>query len=206
MINECAIYDFETLAQTPNAVVTSMALLSFSESRYLEDPYTFDELVSLSSYIKFDVSEQVKTYKRYVDQDTVMWWSKQSKEARKQILPSDKDVSIDALYDFLLKKGNCSDNKKVYTRGLNFDSVIMDSVLLACGKTTPFHWGNMRDTKSMIDGLAFGSGLKNTFVPPTITTFEQHNPQHDVAMDVMRMQFLVRSMYGDASGVSNANV
>lgn len=196
MINECAIYDFETLAQTGNAVVTSMGLLSFSESRYVENPYTFDELVSLSRYIKFDVSEQVKTYNRHVDQDTVMWWSKQSKEARKQILPSDKDVSIVALYEFLLKNGNCADNKKVYTRGLNFDSIIMDSVLRDCNQVTPFHWGNMRDTKSMIDGLAYGSNLKNTFIPPGITTFEQHNPQHDVAMDVMRMQFLVRSMLG----------
>lgn len=197
MINECAIYDFETLATTPNAAVTSMALLSFSESRYLTNPYTFDELVSNSSYIKFDVGEQVELLFRDVDKNTVLWWSKQPKETRKQIQPCDDDVSVSELYDFLLKKADCRNNKKVYTRGLNFDSVIMDSVLKATGKVTPFHWGNMRDTKSMIDGMAWGTQLKNDFIPPGLKDFEKHNPRHDIAMDVMRMQYIAKTIFGD---------
>ena len=67
-MDNAVIYDFETLSQdTIKGVVTCLAILKFDESRFVNKPYTFKELVDDAKVIKFNVSEQVKTYGRKID-------------------------------------------------------------------------------------------------------------------------------------------
>src|SRR5210317_825237 len=103
-LNNACIFDFETLSQEQtNGVVLSMAMLNFSESRFTSDiAYTFDELVENTHCIKFDVEEQVKKYKRQINKDTLKWWTQQGDLAKKQLKPSDQDVSISELYSFFI--------------------------------------------------------------------------------------------------------
>jgi hypothetical protein len=195
-MNECVIYDFETLSQDQNkGVVISLALLSYTEKRFVSDPYTYEELLSNCKKIKFNVEEQVTKYNRTISKETVAWWKEQNKEAQKQLAPSSEDVSIDKLYGFLIENIDLKNHRKAYTRGNTFDPIIMDGLLKESNKVNPMHWGSIRDTRSFIDGLAYGSKLNNKFIPEDLKSkFIEHDPCHDIVMDVMRMQLLIQAV------------
>jgi len=194
-MNNSLIFDFETLSTNQQrGVVTSLAILNYSSDRFVENPYTFKELFDACKYIKFDVEEQVRKYKRTIDKETVDWWMKQGEEARKQITPSDEDVSIATLYEWLLSNVEFSGLKKIYTRGGSFDPNFLESVLLECGKEVPLQWRMMRDTRSFIEGMGMG-------IPKFINDFElksfkdnfvKHDPRSDIVADVLRMQAMTR--------------
>lgn len=193
---ECVIYDFETLSQDQRyGVVTSFAMLNFSEKRYIDNPYTYEELLDNCKYIKFDVEEQVKTFKRTMSKDTIDWWNTQGEEAKQQIKPSENDRSISDLYEWITQNIKCDIIKKSYTRGNTFDPMFLQYLMADTGKPDPFHWGSIRDTRSMIEGMSFGMDLKNSFMPgDLVNKFVKHNPCHDIAMDVMRMQLLAQAI------------
>lgn len=195
-MNECVIYDFETLSQDQNkGVVISLALLSYTEKRFVSDPYTYEELLNNCKKIKFNVEEQVTKYNRTISKETVAWWKEQNKEAQKQLAPSSEDVSIDKLYDFLIENIDLKNHRKAYTRGNTFDPIIMDWLLKESNRVNPMHWGSIRDTRSFIDGLAYGSKLNNKFIPEDLKSkFIEHDPCHDIVMDVMRMQLLIQAV------------
>lgn len=196
MINECVIYDFETLGLDQHkSVVVSFAMLSFSEKSYVDYPYVYDELISSCKYVKFDVEEQVRDYGRKINKDTLKWWNEQGAEAKKQIMPSAADVSISTLHTFLMDNIDLKNHKKAYTRGNTFDPIFLDSILASCGKVNPMHWRTIRDTRSMIDGMSFGMDLDNGFTPSELKdVFVKHDPKHDIVMDVMRMQLLAQAI------------
>jgi hypothetical protein len=197
IMKRCGIYDFETLTQdTINGVVLSMALLEFDEDRYVTNPYTYEELLTNSRMIKFDVEEQVKKYKRTINPDTLRWWGEQSKEAQKVLKPSVEDVSIDKLHAFIVL--NIKDPlklKKTYTRGNTFDCIFLEHIMRATGKPDPFNWRGIRDTRSMIEGMSWGTDMDNGYIPEGLAAkFIAHDPRHDIVMDVMRMQELARAL------------
>lgn len=198
-MNECVIYDFETLNQNQqNGVVVSFAIICFSEKRYTEDPYTYEELLELCHYIKFDVEDQVKNWNRKICKNTLQWWNDQGAVAKKQLKPSKDDVSIDTLYDFIqdITDHKSKNNiKKAYTRGNTFDPVFLQYLMAQMSKPDPFHWGATRDTRSMIEGMSFGMNVTNSYIPgDLVSKFVKHDPRHDIAMDVMRMQYLARAI------------
>jgi len=196
MTKSC-VYDFETMSQDVlNGVVICLASLNFDEDRFITNPYTFQELVDQCQLIKFDVKEQVQKYNRTIDPDTVDWWSKQSKESQKILKPSNEDVSITELYTFLIDNVKIQECDKVYTRGGMFDPMFMESILKCYGKSDPAKWWTYRDTRSLFDGMTWGSDIKNTFIPKELESiFIKHDPCHDIAMDVMRYQILAQALH-----------
>jgi hypothetical protein len=196
MKNNCAIYDFETLGQDQRkSVVLSMAALAFNEERFVsENPYTYEELLYSAKFIKFNAQDQVAKYKRTIDKDTLEWWSKQPQEARKSLTPSKDDVPLVELYPFIMDLiDNPADVKKVYTRGNTFDPMFLQYLLEDIGKKDPFPWWSVRDTRSMLEGMAYGSDITNKFIPEELkSVFVHHDPIHDISMDVMRLQTLAR--------------
>lgn len=195
MSKDCIIYDFETLGQKPTSAVLCLAALRFNEDRYLSDePYTYKELLDSARFIKFSVREQAEIYGRRIDKSTIDWWKTQSKDAQELIKESDADQSLVEIVPFFRNLiVDPSQISKVYTRGNTFDPIFLDSILENVKSPEVYNWWAIRDTRSMIDGLSFGSGLKNTFMVPGLEeSFIHHDPIHDIAMDVMRMQYLVR--------------
>ena len=191
----CLIYDFETLSVDPNTgVAVNLAMLSFDMERFTSDPYTFEWLVDDCKIIKFNVEEQIKKYKRTVDQDTLRWWGQQSKEAQAILKPSADDVSITELFDFFVS--NVPDNlDRVYTRRASLDQPMMISLCEIAGKTLPYSWWSFREIVSFIEGLTMGSGLRDDFIPEGLESkFIKHDPAHDIAMDVMRLQTIVQAL------------
>ena len=196
MKNDCIIYDFETLGQYPNeSVVLSMAALPFTEQRFIADePYSYEELLYSAKFIKFSVQDQVKQYGRKIDKESVEWWSKQPEEARASFTPSDIDAPLVELHPFIMDLvDDPSKVKKVYTRGNTFDPIFLESLLHSINKKDPFPWWNIRDTRSMIEGMSYGADMRNDFIIPELKDkFVLHHPTHDIAMDVMRLQMLAR--------------
>lgn len=196
--NSC-IYDFETLSNDVfNGVVVNFAALKFDETRFVSNPYTFEELVESAKFIKFDVEEQVKEYGREIRQSTLDWWKEQGPQAQKQLRPSKDDVSISELYEFLTLELQIQNCDRVYTRGNTFDPILLQTVLKHFNREDPTRFWTIRDTRSIIDGMTYGHKIKNTFIPEGLESkFVHHDPKHDIAMDVMRMQYLVRLLNDD---------
>jgi hypothetical protein len=193
------IFDFETLSHEPStAVVLSLATLVFDESTFFEehDFYTFNELYFLSDSIKFNVEEQIQVYNRKISKGTLDWWSNQSSEARAMIQPRPSDKSISVLPDYIQDKCQPSKIKSVYVRGTSFDPVILESLYKVLRKPCPIHWGKIRDTRSFIAGLAYGTDIKHNFMIDSIKDkVVLHNPVHDIILDVLRMQLLIRAFH-----------
>ena len=190
------IYDFETLSQNMfTGAVVSLACLEFDSARFTQgDGYVYEDLIARTKSIKFDVKEQVQEYGRTIQKSTLDWWKKQGAEAQKQLKPSEEDVSISALYEWMTTEFQISKARAVWTRGNTFDPIFLRTILDATGDEDPFkQWWAIRDTRSFLDGMLFGSGIKNTFIPDELKDkFIGHDPKHDVVMDVMRMQYLSR--------------
>lgn len=189
------IYDFESLSQNPiDGVALCMALVTFDRERFFKagDLYTYDELLHKTKYIKFNVEDQVKNWGRKIQKDTLQWWSEQSKEAQELLKPEPDDHTIAELYPFFIKHVKIEDLKVVYTRNNTFDPIFLNSILVQTGHELPYKWWLIRDTKSTIDGMAWGQNdIRDSFIPPGLEDhFVAHDPRHDVVMDVMRLQYL----------------
>lgn len=194
-IDTCTIYDFETLSQNPvDGVVVSFAMMNFDPNRFEVSPYTYEELLGKTHYLKFDVEDQVKNYNRKIEKSTLEWWSQQNKEAQAKLAPSSDDKSIAELYGFFVVN-RATNLDKVYTRRNTFDPIFMTSLMKATGNPEPYDWWSVRDTISYIEGLSYGVELDTGFIPEGLEDkFVKHDPTHDIAMDVMRLQTLVQAV------------
>lgn len=193
---KCMIYDYETLGtHTPTLPVLSIALANFDTDRFIDNPYTFKEVVDSAQFHKFDVVEQVEKLGCKIEKDTMDWWLSQDKEVREsQVDPSPIDCTITGLYDIIANM--CDDKTLIFTRGNTFDPMITEFMLKKLGKGLPYpHW-NVRDCRSYIEGLSYGSGLRNGFTPPELEgqTLAKHDPRVDIALDVIRIQSLVHAI------------
>lgn len=192
---KCMIYDFETLGQNPRtSPVLSAAFLEYDEGRFLLiDGYDYDDLLDKCTFIKFDVADQVKNHAKVIEKSTLEWWQSQGPEAKKVLKPDpEKDQRITELSGFIAWNYDPSSFDKVFTRGNTFDPIFLAN--LPGGD--PFPWWAIRDTRSYIDGMLIGQkDVDNRFVPDKYKDkFVHHDPRHDVVMDVMRMQELIRAI------------
>ena len=202
-MKNCIIYDFETLSKDPETgVVLSMAIVGFDIDRFAANPYTFEDLIEGgeaskgSKTFKFDVKEQVSVFGRKIQKDTLEWWSSQGEAAKAVLKPSSNDISITLIEKLFTDYIGGRKLHRVFTRGNSFDPVFLSSLLKATGNKEPYSWWNLRDTRSFIEGLSFGADLNNDFIPPDFDErkFIKHDPAHDIALDVLRIQYLVRAL------------
>ena len=193
------IYDFETLGQNAlDVAVVNVAGIEYDETRFKDNPYTYQELVDMAKFKKFDIKEQVEKFGRKIEKGGLEWWKSQKPEVLKQIEPTPNDVSIKELHSFLFDELNYDNAKKVWTRGNSFDPVIMRTIFQTLGQPHEKNWWAIRDTRSFIEGFTYGTKIFHAFVPDELKDEHiTHDPIHDVAMDVYRMQYLIRTMYED---------
>lgn len=193
------IFDFETLSQNPiDGAVVSLALLTFSEDILLLNGYTYEELLRNVKFIKFDVQDQVNKWNRKIEESTLEWWSQQTKEARASIKPHPSDVSITEMIPWMSSHFDRQKVKIVFTRNNTFDPVIVQSVSKDFNMPVPYDWWKIRDTKSFIMGLTYGTDIKDSFIPPDCENkYVKHDPRHDVVLDVMRLQTILYHRFGE---------
>jgi hypothetical protein len=190
------IYDYETLSLDMfNAAVVNLAAIHFDDARFVEQPYEYEELLSSAKFIKFNTKEQVVKYGREINKDTLDWWAKLPSDVRAQLKPCSMDKSIDTIHDFFYDTLKIQECERVYTRGNTYDPILTISLHRSIGKEDPTKWWNVRDVRSLFEGMAYGHNIKNNFVPDDLKAkFIAHDPVHDIAMDIMRFQYLARAL------------
>jgi len=192
------IFDFETLSQSPiDCAIVSCAMLEFDMEIVELNGYTYEELLNRVKFIKFDVKDQVDNWGRTIESSTLDWWKQQSKEALQAIKPSKQDVSILNFFTWFTGNFDKDKIKFVFTRNNTFDPVIVMSLARTFGVPIPYNWWKIRDTKSFISGLVYGSTIKDDFIPPDCENkYVKHDPRHDIVLDVMRLQTVIYHKFG----------
>ena len=190
------IYDFETLSKDRyHGVVVNVATLDFDEKRFVNNPYTFSELVSNCKIFKFDIMEQKEKFGRTIDPDTFAWWKSQPMAAQMQLKPSAEDISIQDLHSKLSETYDFGSFKHVWTRGNTFDPIFMDGIFDQFGQPDIHAFWKIRDSRSWLDGMLHGTPLDNRFMPQDLDIdFIHHDAAHDISLDVMRIQTVIKAL------------
>ena len=119
------IIDFETFGNTSKAAVIDLAVIAYNSDPEVVE--SFEELVQRGKRIKFNLASQKG--KRVFAKSTMKWWKEQSAEARKNLAPSEDDVTtLEGIKIFL---DYCRANKvdqwksQMWCRGMSFDFPIL---------------------------------------------------------------------------------
>lgn len=194
------IYDFETVGNNSlKAAPVCMAAFCFDRSRFLENPYTFNEIVENCFYEKLNFEKIIKEHQYELNKESFNWWQNLPKEARQQLTPSEKDLDLD---DFIINfESYLKKHKPIkyhWTRGNSYDPIILDVLL---SKSTVDHelnnilkYWQVRDIRTWIMSK-FGedSNQRDDFVTKDFEKdFIKHLCTHDIAADVLRMQYIIR--------------
>ena len=135
--------DLETLDVLPSATVLTIGAVKF-------DPFGDDlnDPTCQKFYVKIDV-DSCDSLGCTVSQDTLDWWSRQSKEAQEAAFdPKDRISIIEALnqlYKF------CWGAKRVWSHGAGFDVIILENLFRKIGKAIPWQFWEVRDTRTLFD-------------------------------------------------------
>ena len=135
--------DLETLDVLPSATVLTIGAVKF-------DPFGDDlnDATCQKFYVKIDV-DSCDSLGCTVSQDTLDWWSRQSKEAQEEAFdPKDRISIIEALnqlYKF------CWGAKRVWSHGAGFDVIILENLFRKIGKAIPWQFWEVRDTRTLFD-------------------------------------------------------
>jgi len=196
------ILDFETIGQGAHQCpIVDCAYVAFSWDRFLEQPYSFEELTSLVKTDKFDVKKQYDAGKTFSKSD-LAWWEKQGEDAKSKLKPQSNDLTIeqfsDNIFAYLIEVGKID---YWWSRGNSFDPVLLDRVMIDVGKQELMNeylkWWRIRDIRTYIDAK-FDFSTRNGFVPISDAdywkqSFIAHDSTHDVAADVLRLQTIHRA-------------
>ena len=128
--------DLETMGNGTNAAIIAIGAARFGNGEITDEFYT---LVDLSSAVAAGLE---------MDASTVMWWMKQSDDARKQF-ERDGIALKDALKQFAEWIGK---DAEVWGNGAAFDNAILSNAYRKCGIERPWKFWNdrcYRTVKSM---------------------------------------------------------
>ncbi|MDP0617891.1 3'-5' exoribonuclease [Klebsiella pneumoniae] len=162
--------DLETMGKKHNAPIVAIGAVVF-------DPATgsigesFYKVVCLESSVNWGA---------VIDPSTVIWWLKQSSEARSAIVNDDAIPLLDALLQFreFVSDNVAGGSKKaqVWGNGASFDNSILRSSYDCIAEDYPWEYWNDRDVRTMVElGQTIG------FDPKTTIPFEgdRHNALAD---------------------------
>ena len=162
--------DLETMGKKNNAPIVAIGAVVF-------DPATgsigesFYKVVCLESSVNWGA---------VIDPSTVIWWLKQSSEARSAIVNDDAIPLQDALLQFreFVSDNVAGGSKKaqVWSNGASFDNSILRSSYDCIAEDYPWEYWNDRDVRTMVE-----LGQAISFDPKTTIPFEgsRHNALAD---------------------------
>ena len=162
--------DLETMGKKHNAPIVAIGAVVF-------DPATgsigesFYKVVCLESSVNWGA---------VIDPSTVIWWLKQSSEARSAIVNDDAIPLLDALLQFreFISDNVAGGSKKaqVWGNGASFDNSILRSSYDCIAEDYPWEYWNDRDVRTMVE-----LGQAISFDPKTTIPFEgsRHNALAD---------------------------
>lgn len=162
--------DLETMGKKSNAPIVSIGAVIFDPATgFLGE--TFYKVVSLESAVSWGAE---------IDPSTVIWWMKQSSEARSEIANDNAIQLDDALLqfsEFVFENipGDC-ETAQIWGNGATFDNTILRSSFERACLECPWDYRNDRDVRTMVElGKAIGFDAK-TSIP---FEGERHNALAD---------------------------
>jgi hypothetical protein len=135
--------DLETLDVLPTATVLTIGAVKF-------DPFGDD--VSEPDCDRFYVKVDIDSCDRLgctVSQDTLNWWSNQSKDAQEAAFDPEGRIDIRDALNQLYKF--CWGAKRVWSHGAGFDVIILEHLFRKVEKAVPWSFWEVRDTRTLFD-------------------------------------------------------
>ncbi len=135
--------DLETLDTKPSASILTIGAIKF-------DPFGDDikDPDCEKFYVKVDLDSCDKIGLT-TSEDTINWWSQQSKEAQDEAFSPDGRIDIvdamNQLYKF------CWGAKRIWSHGAAFDIVICEHIFAKVGKAVPWNFWQVRCTRTLFD-------------------------------------------------------
>jgi len=173
--------DLETMGQGNNAAIVAIGAVFF-EPTTGEIGDTFYRKIDLGSAAQFGE----------IDPSTVLWWLKQSDEARAEITSNDAVELKHAIVDFtvwLHAKCERINNRVVWGNGSSFDNVILSNAFKALGYGKPWRFWNDRDVRTVVE---LGRTLKG-FDPKRDMPFK--GTAHNALDDAIHQAKYVSAIY-----------
>ncbi|QIG33587.1 exonuclease [Leclercia adecarboxylata] len=167
--------DLETMGKKPGAPIVSVGAVFFDPSSG-KIGAEFYQVINLESSMSFGARP---------DASTILWWLKQSPEARSAIVLDDTVGLVEALEQFLdfiaENAANGSKNVQLWGNGSSFDCSLLEAAFELADTPFPIpHW-NYRDVRTVVE-LGKAVGLNSRYDTP----FEgdQHNALADARHQV----------------------
>lgn len=168
--------DIETLGTRANTVVGEVGWAVFE---------THANTVNYSGSWHLNMQEQVG--KRSIHISTLVWWSEQAEEARRNLF-SRNYVSVETFLNEFLNGISWHNIQGVWSHGLGFDVPILEDLHKQYGKVVPWHYRTPRDTRT----LFWLTDLPKTeFVEPTL----KHSAEADAIAQAMTVQRALKRLY-----------
>ena len=135
--------DLETLDVLPTATILTIGAVKF-------DPFGDDvnEPDCDKFYVKVDV-DSCDSLGCTVSQATLDWWANQSQEAQNEAFDPAGRISIIEALNQLYKF--CWGAKRVWSHGAGFDVIILEHLFRKIGKSIPWQFWEVRDTRTLFD-------------------------------------------------------
>ena len=161
--------DLETMAVSPSAVVLSLGAVHFN-------PYGNGYGDKL--YFRINIDDQ-DALGREVDPNTITWWSQQDPAIMEEAFSPDNRISlVDAIDQFHKFAWGCD---AFWAHGSTFDIVILENIYKQLGKTVPWQYWQIRDTRTLFD----------LGVDPDMPK----GGKHDALQDAIRQSVGVQTVY-----------
>ncbi|WP_313433952.1 exonuclease [Atlantibacter hermannii] len=167
--------DLETMGKKPGAPIVSIGAVFFDPSSG-KTGAEFYQVINLESSMSFGARP---------DASTILWWLKQSPEARSAIVVDDTVGLVEALEQFLdfiaESAANGSKTVQLWGNGSSFDCSLLEAAFELADTPFPIpHW-NYRDVRTVVE-LGKAVGLNSRYDIP----FEgdQHNALADARHQV----------------------
>lgn len=161
--------DLETLAVSPQSVILTLGAVHF-------DPYESGYTDSI--YFRLNLDDQ-DNLGREIDPNTLDWWAKQDNKIMEEAFSSDNRISVaEAIDKFHKFAWGCS---AFWSHGSAFDLVILEDLYKQLGKSTPWNFWQLRDTRTIFD----------LGVDPEMPK----NSKHNALQDAIRQSVGVQNVY-----------
>jgi hypothetical protein len=197
------IFDLETIGPNVYACpIVDMAYATFDWGRFIDDPYSFEELVTDTvKTMKVSVKDQMDNYGCSFKKKDVEWWEKLPEHARKKLKPTPNDLTVvdfcDSLLEYLRQQTHI---EYWWSRGNTFDPIVLWRFMNAEQTTLIdqyLKFWKVRDIRTHIDAK-FDFSVKTGFNPVIDEdywekAFVAHDSTHDVAADILRLQAIYRA-------------
>ena len=143
MANTDIMIDLETLNTTPDSTILTIGAVKF-------DPFGSEikEPKMDSFYVKVDL-DSCDRIGLTTNDDTIAWWSNQSKEAQEAAFDPNGRIPIEDAFAQLYKF--CWGAKRVWANGSCFDIIICEHVFRKIGKAIPWSFWEVRDVRTAFD-------------------------------------------------------